>query len=250
MRGLIAFLGMFLWILAALPASARDKPILYFGQSVGPVPACTPLQLVKKGRAESPGYRESNPKSAGGPGSPKPTVLRDLNDRWLSIETTIERYKALDQYDDIVDCVTHVDEYAGRFLQEHLEMLERGELVAGMPAEFAFMTLGKPDFAHRPTVVSTLNPVTGKAETFLAHTWTDLGKRGMWASVFGVVTVAAVGVSGVSDSIGTQIDALNVAAVTSITGAALTASAIAHATVVSVEIDTDRQIRTITLGGL
>ena len=128
-------------------------------------------------------------------------------------------------------------------------MMERGELAAGMPIEFAFMVLGRPPSEHNPSplITNILNPVTGNAETFTTYTWVDLGGGGVLRTVFGMVGVAALGVAGTTSSLNTAVNALTVANLATTAELALTLSALSRASVVTVQVGSDNQIRMLTM---
>ncbi len=187
----------------------------------GTVPTCTPF------RAETSG---------------KKVILRDPNEVWGRVTLSKTEYDSEKRFVGFDECVAAVPSYKDRYVPEHLAALSKGQLAAGMPFEFALMILGPPN--QKPMLFSMINPMTGKAETYHTHMWMHLfGKMGPLRTAFSIIGTLALGVAGVTDSLGTTVDALKVASAAT-TAELITweVSSLSQAKFVTIQVDGRNQI--------
>jgi len=188
----------------------------------GSMPACTPLWPEVKG---------------------KKVILKDPNDVWGKVRLAQAQFDALPLHEGFDQCVSEVPAYEGRYNEEHLLALSKGELAATMPFEFALMILGPSKGS--PTIMSMVNPLTGKPETTKTYVWLNMfGKVGTLRTIFSLIGGAALGVAATTSSLDTAVDALTVA------NAATTAELItwrvsdfSQAKFVTIQVNSENQIQ-------
>lgn len=207
-------------------ASSKERPVLYYSteleSSKGRMPACTPV-TAKAGR--------------------RSVVLRDINKLWGKTTLPSAEFAKLIPHEGFDECVKLVDTYEGRYSDAHLLALSDGQLAATMPFEFALMILGPP--SQSPTIVSMINPMTGKPETQKTFMWMKMyGNIGTLRTVFTIVGGAALGVAAASSSLNTAVDALSLANAASLANLALwNVTDFSRAKFVTIQVNSSNEIQ-------
>ena len=185
-------LAFFTFILT-IPSLAAEKEATFIGKNLTvkkmEIPACTPMNL-KAGK--------------------KTIQLRDTSRVWPKLKLKKEVFAGYKIHEKFADCVNHFAGYRDRFEKEHVDALRTGSFAVGMPVEFALMVLGPP--SQPASVMSFLNPATGKPQTIKTFIWMNMfGRRSGLQTFFSVLGASALGVASASSHLGTTIDALTVA---------------------------------------
>ena len=140
--------------------------MVYLGQAqqnkVGLMPACTPLN-VKTSRGK--------------------VNLRDPNKSWPKFKLSSKDYEQLARFSNFTTCVESVAVYDNRYKNVHLTSINAGNLMPGMPSEFALMMLGPP--SQPPSVTSYLDPATGQPKSYSFFVWNNHKKtKPSWFSPY------------------------------------------------------------------
>ncbi len=161
--------------------------------------------------------------------------LEDANGVWEGLVVPIATWRTLEHFSTMRECLAAIPKYRGRYTEEHVEALTRGQLVAGMPFEFALMLLGPTD--RPPSYVSLLNPLSGKPESRKSYVWVRLPQNGNAAAALAVVGGMFLGMAGTASNFHDLGRYLNLAAAAEIGEAVAWQSALSHAQVVTVQVD-------------
>ena len=206
------------------PALAlAQETAIYLGLAqqtkVGMMPACTPLQKTEsRGKAN----------------------LRDLNKSWPKFRVSLNDFDQIPKFSDLSTCVASVELLRDRYEEIHLTSLSMGNLMPGMPSEFALMMLGPP--SQPPSITSYLDPVTGQPKTYSFFVWNNQKKRNFLGSAL-TIAGAATGVSAAAGAVAvTQAASL----ATTAAAAAYSIESLKSARVITIQVDEKKTIQTFS----
>ncbi len=209
------------FILYSLPSFTADETI-YLDQprqsKAGTMPACTGL-VEKESRGK--------------------VSLRDVNKSWPKFRLQVKDYNQLTKFSDLSKCIASVELYKGRYDESHITNLMLGNLMPGMPSEFAMMLLGPPD---QSSMSSYMDPNTGQPKTFTFFIWNNKQKRNLLGSAL-TIAGAATGMSAAAGSIAAT-QAASIA--TTAAAAAYSLEGLKSARVVTIQVDEKNSIQTFS----
>ena len=197
--------------------------MVYLGQAqqskVGLMPACTPLD-VKTSRGK--------------------VNLRDPNKSWPKFKLSSKDYEQLARFSNFTTCVESVAVYDNRYENVHLTSINDGNLMPGMPSEFALMMLGPP--SQPPSVTSYLDPATGQPKSYSFFVWNNHKRRNLLGSAL-TIAGAATGVSAAAGAIAVT-QAASIA--TTAAAAAYSLESLKSARVITIQVDEKNVIQTFS----
>lgn len=148
-------------VLYSFLAFSADETI-YLGQptesKTGSIPSCTGLtKKESRGRVN----------------------LRDVNKSWPKLRLQAKDYNQLVEFTNFSECMASIESYNGRYDEKHLTSLQLGNLMPGMPIEFASMLLGPP---AESSVTSYTEPSTEQLKNITSFVWTNKKKGNFLSS--------------------------------------------------------------------
>ena len=203
--------------------AATKEDIVYLEKAYksksGLMPACTPLHLkTSRGKVN----------------------LRDPNKSWPKFKLSRKDYEQLTKFSDFTTCIESVTVYDNRYENVHLTSITAGNLMPGMPSEFALMRLGPP--SHPPSVTSYLDPATGQPKSYSFFVWNNHKRRNLLGSAL-TIAGAATGVSAAAGAIAVT-QAASIA--TTAAAAAYSLESLKSSRVITIQVDEKNVIQTVS----